>query len=433
MSPNACLPAPAPHYRGPWACTHRGDLSRQWCVRYKLLMPSDEQGEDGPPRWRTLRISHGINRHADIERREAALRYVLAVVRAQLALGQINATTPLPELVPRRAPTPALPSPGSERPLIESLELLLPILRPQRSPKTYLQLRYATQLLGEYLSQVGLLGASAGQMTAERLQDFSDYLLARRCPPQGRALSARTHRNAIKTLITLSRALERRSAQLSQPRAARLTQSLQALPLLTPAAGRNLAFPPELRDRLLLHLAQHDAGLYRLVLLLYGCFIRPRIEARAIRLGDLDLKRQRLLISAAASKNRQQQAVAIPRHVLRALAGLDPALPSSYYLFGRDLLPGPEPMAVNTAYARHRVVLQQLGITGPYALYSWKDTGNRDAANAGVPLHELMLQNRHTDLSVTTKYFKRLGLQTSSAMAELDLNLGPGAARQMSL
>lgn len=394
-------------YLGPWACTHKGDLRRPWCVRYKLLVP----GKDGP-RWRTVRISAGINAHSSLERRSAALCYVLAVVRAQLEAGTIHPGAPLPVL--KAQPE----GPG----LLAALRQLLPILAAGRSPKTALQQRYALNLLAEYLALRGELALPAAAFSPAKAQDFSDYLLARRAEPEGKPLAPRTHNNALDMLSTLCRALGRRGQSS--------TRAFESVSRLKAPVGRNLAYPPELRDRLLEYLAQHDLGLYRLVLLLYGCFVRPRIEARAIRLEDIDLKHQRLLIRAAASKSREQQAVAIPRHTLRALLGVDFTLPSSYYLFGPDLLPSAQPMATNTAYVRHRAALDALGITGPYALYSWKDTGNRDAANAGVPLHELMLQNRHTDLSVTTKYFKRLGLQVSERMAGLDLM---GGARQLRL
>jgi integrase len=397
-------------YRGPYLCTHGGDLSRQWHVRYKL--------EYAPNSWRTMRVSAGVNVWRTPEQRLSALTQLASQVQQLLAQGTIRLDSPLP---------PVLIGSHERQSLLYQLTALLDVHGATLTAKTRLQHRYAVSTFSTFLHSADRSNLEPWQLSAELAQRYADWLVQPSGPKQAtpnerprKALSARTHNNLVLTLRTLSHSLARRGVQVGLD-VGELGTAFDRVQLKPTRVGRNFPFSAVQRDSLLAYIAEHDEGLYRLVLLIYGCFIRPRIEARGLRLSDLDLKHGRLLIRSSVAKNGRTEAVAIPKHTARALAGVDLSLPGSWFVFGDQLLPGPTPSAVNCGYERHRLAMKAMGISGPHSLYSWKDTGNLDAANAGVPMHELMIQNRHTDLTTTTRYFKRLGFAVSERMGALDL------------
>lgn len=137
----------------------------------------------------------------------------------------------------------------------------------------------------------------------------------------------------------------------------------------------------------------------------YYTFIRPE-ELRHIRIGNISIKDQCITIPAEVSKNRKEQAVALNDKLLKVM--IDQGVfshPSSDYLFGKDLTPGAEPLAVNRIRQEWARVRKALKFPHTYQFYSLKDSGIRDLANAeGIVVARD--QARHTDISVTNRYLK---------------------------
>lgn len=79
----------------------------------------------------------------------------------------------------------------------------------------------------------------------------------------------------------------------------------------------------------------------------YYTFIRPE-ELRHIKVGDISVTRQCITIPAEVSKNRREQSVALNDTLLREMIDQDIfSHPSQDYLFGKDLTPGSQQIAVN--------------------------------------------------------------------------------------
>lgn len=137
----------------------------------------------------------------------------------------------------------------------------------------------------------------------------------------------------------------------------------------------------------------------------YYTFIRPE-ELRHIKVGDISVTRQCITIPAEVSKNRREQSVALNDTLLREM--IDQGIfshPSQDYLFGKDLTPGSQQIAVNRFRQQWVRVRKALGFPLSYQFYSLKDSGIRDLANAeGIVVARD--QARHSDISVTNKYLK---------------------------
>ena len=144
---------------------------------------------------------------------------------------------------------------------------------------------------------------------------------------------------------------------------------------------------------------------YLACLMEYYTMIRPE-ELRHIKIGDISIKDQTIFIPPEVAKNRKGQDVALNDTILKTMIEQHVFdSPSQDYLFGKDIRPGGEQMAVNRLRQEWARVRKALGFPVSYQFYSLKDSGIRDLANAeGIVVARD--QARHTDIAVTNKYLK---------------------------
>lgn len=151
--------------------------------------------------------------------------------------------------------------------------------------------------------------------------------------------------------------------------------------------------------------AKNNPPFYLACMMEYYCFIRPD-ELRYVKVGDISIKDQTVYIHPEFSKNRKGQVVALNDKVLKIM--IEQKVfdhPSNEFLFGHNLVPGPEKIYVNQFRKEWQKVRKALGFPMSYQFYSLKDSGIRDLANAeGIVVARD--QARHSDVSVTNKYLK---------------------------
>ncbi|WP_308263729.1 tyrosine-type recombinase/integrase [Prevotella sp.] len=137
----------------------------------------------------------------------------------------------------------------------------------------------------------------------------------------------------------------------------------------------------------------------------YYTFIRPE-ELRHIKIGYISIKDQTVTIPAEVAKNRRQQTVALNDTILKTMIEQDVfKYTSQDYLFGKDLKPGGQQIAINRFRQEWVKVRKALSFPNSYQFYSLKDSGIRDLANA-EGIVAARDQARHSDISVTNHYLK---------------------------
>lgn len=153
------------------------------------------------------------------------------------------------------------------------------------------------------------------------------------------------------------------------------------------------------------YLKDNNAPFYLVCLMEYYTFIRPN-ELRYIKIGDINIKNQTIYISSLVSKNRKGQYVALNNVLIREMIRQNIFNnPSSDYLFGENLRPGPVQIYINRFRIEWKKVRAALQFPDKYQFYSLKDAGIRDLANAeGIVIARD--QARHSDISVTNRYLK---------------------------
>lgn len=177
------------------------------------------------------------------------------------------------------------------------------------------------------------------------------------------------------------------------------------------AEKRRRVFTADERRTVAAELQRSHYFLFRAVLLLYYCFIRPAEMCR-LRRRNFDLDAGVVLIEKNQAKMWKSRVVTIPRTVLPFFQDERfVKLPANAFVFGRGWAPQSlHPLNPVRLMKAHRAVLEALHAAGKLAdisgltLYSWKDTGITTHARKTSPL-ATRDQAGHHDLAQTMQYY----------------------------
>lgn len=193
------------------------------------------------------------------------------------------------------------------------------------------------------------------------------------------------------------------------------------------ADKRRRVFTQEERRVVAEELRANHYFLFRAVLLLYYCYIRPAEMVRLRRL-NFDLQNGLIHIDAGQAKMWKARTVTFPEKILPYFKdGIFDRIPAGHYIFGQGWAPQAAAALGNTRlFKAHRKVLKKLhelgalkDITG-LTLYSWKDTGISTHARATSPL-ATRDQAGHSDLSQTMQYYHARRVNEEYRKVEDDL------------
>lgn len=188
-------------------------------------------------------------------------------------------------------------------------------------------------------------------------------------------------------------------------------------------SGKNFPFSEKQKTDLKKKILADDPDLWPFVKSIYHLFVRP-IELLRVKIKDVDLRTNQIIIQSEVGKNKKQLPVQIPESFIDEIRAMNLGqYPGDWFLFGKKreggfskfqyrIQPSPSSFSRNTMTKRHAEILKACGITNPdYTMYGWKHTGNVDAYLAGVDIYDLMRQNRHHSIEQTMTYLRSLGLK----------------------
>jgi integrase len=148
---------------------------------------------------------------------------------------------------------------------------------------------------------------------------------------------------------------------------------------------------------------------------MYYCGMRPGYEIRLLRVGDIDLERGFIRISAEISKTDRDRKIAIPdvfkTYLIDKWHLYD--VEKDLYVFGRTGMPGKEPLGKNTLRNRFNQVRDRLHLPKYYKFYSFKHTGAVTLAEQGEAIINIRDHLGHSSVSTTEVYLKRHGFNES--------------------
>jgi site-specific recombinase, phage integrase family len=150
-----------------------------------------------------------------------------------------------------------------------------------------------------------------------------------------------------------------------------------------------------------------DFHFFVVCMLTYFCLIR-RTELTKLKVADVRLFENRIILDGTITKNRKTDSVTIPDVFLPDLAQhLQHAKNSDYLFSANDFKPGTRqlnPKKISDTWAKYR---SKYGFDSKFQFYSLKDTGIMELLNSGVPSIKVRDQARHYDIKQTESYTTR--------------------------
>lgn len=180
-----------------------------------------------------------------------------------------------------------------------------------------------------------------------------------------------------------------------------------------------LHYQPHQIRTLKAHITQHDPQMWLAIGFICYAFIRPK-ELRFLKVGDIFLEENKILVRADVSKNGKQQFVPIAPPLRTAIinAGIM-AHGNDCFVLGIKQHPDTKQVGINYLKLRHQKHLKACYIdTQYYKLYSWKHTGALRNVKSGMNMRELQLMMRHHSLEETQHYLESLGYNTTAEVAK---------------
>ncbi len=246
-------------------------------------------------------------------------------------------------------------------------------------------------ILLEYINSRLLPPKYVYQFNASFISDFLDYVyLDREC-------SARTRNNYRGWLSAVAAFFMERQYISSNP--------VELIKNIPETAKKRQPLTPQMLRQLSAYLLEHDKMFLLACRMEYYTFIRPE-ELSHIRLRDISIKEQSVIVHADVSKNRRDGKVGLNESIIRLMLDLDIFCHSGdSYLFGARMKTCERKADSEQFRQRWLSIRKALNWGDEYQFYSLKDSGIRDlATTSGIVVARD--QARHTDISTTNRYLK---------------------------
>jgi integrase len=190
------------------------------------------------------------------------------------------------------------------------------------------------------------------------------------------------------------------------------------------AKPRHLPFSQEDIKLLMNYLDENDKSTAFFARLIYSTCMRPG-ELCKLRLKDIDIKNQHIIIPLDITKNTKKNSVDvidIEPNIFDELLKLNiEDYPPNFFLTSNsDNIIGEVSIGNNKPYKQFKKALIKLNLNEKgYTLYSFKHYSNLQRFNSGWRLAEIMKANRHNSISMTETYLKNINKVTDISKKEV--------------
>lgn len=244
-----------------------------------------------------------------------------------------------------------------------------------------------------------------GDFEKKHAIEFADWL------QKDKSYAGKTTNNTIGDLKSLFYMLVHREICKGNP--------FSAVKKLKEEEGKNVAFTPDEVDKVLKFMKKANLRLYYATQFVRYGFIR-KTELTGLKVRNINLKSHTITIPADVSKNRKHDSVTIPQSLEKIILemGLDKADPD-LYIFGKGLetCNRKERRTADISNA-HREIIEALGMRKELIFYGWKHTGCVELYNKVRDPYVVCRQCRHSDIRMTMRYLRSLGLGINEAVRD---------------
>ncbi|WP_448528926.1 tyrosine-type recombinase/integrase [Raineya sp.] len=170
---------------------------------------------------------------------------------------------------------------------------------------------------------------------------------------------------------------------------------------------KSIALSPEHLKIIMSEIKQIDTETYLFCLFVFYTFIRP-IELRRLKVGQVNLQSQKIVIYGNQSKNKKTEYVMLPDPLKKELQETKFLERNTEEMLFSDKTP--------IQYSRNKYsilfseIVRKNNLPKDYSLYCLKHTGVVEYYKKGCGIKFIKEQCRHSSLEQTDKYLKSLGL-----------------------
>lgn len=262
------------------------------------------------------------------------------------------------------------------------------------SPKSYESYQSKTRLFSQWLEFKGYAGLRLFEITNDIVKEFFTYLIDGRKLDKITIMKYRQNLGAMFRYFKDKKLIE--VVPMDDLPKARKTKDLAARPING----------PDLK-KLLHQIGKEDPQLLLACLFQYYLATRPGSEMRLIRIQDVDLYNNKVVITDENAKG-VRRTIDMPEQLvtLCRAQGIE-NYPREFYIFGREHNPGPVALGKNTLRNRFNVFRKELKLPTIYKFYSLKHSGGGALLESGVTIEELKNHFGHASIESTDHYIKR--------------------------
>jgi len=258
--------------------------------------------------------------------------------------------------------------------------------------------RYELDIFKEWLILHSITTLDISEIKKEHIRNFIDYLKKERNFTSGK--TPNSYLNNLRTFFNYF--LHNFEDHLSKNPASRIT------PEKVMVKG-NVAYSEKEFEAVKNEIHKSDPYLWLICQVVYYSALRNEAEAIHLKVGDIDLKNDRIRVQAEHAKGRKQQSIPIYPEFKKVLQDLNLSqYPEHYFVFGRNDQPGIKRVGEDNFARRFRKIKEALNLGSEFGIYSYKHTRACHLYDDGADLREIQLLFRHEDLHVTMNYLRTL-------------------------
>ena len=154
-------------------------------------------------------------------------------------------------------------------------------------------------------------------------------------------------------------------------------------------------------------ISQNDSQLYLACLFQYYLALRPGKELRNLKIKDIDLYNNKVLVTEEFAKTNRR-IIDMSEHLVEICHHFNiHSYNRDYYVFSKDGKPGSIMLGNNTLRTRFNKYRDMLKLPDTYKFYSMKHTGGGKLLESGRTLEELRAHFGHTSILSIDHYVKK--------------------------
>lgn len=222
-------------------------------------------------------------------------------------------------------------------------------------------------------------------------QKFMDYLITTK------NINNRTYNNYVSTYRIIFNFFEKRELLIKNP--------FMKINFLKEEEGKIVAFTEAEWEIIFKHLPIDDHQLWLIANFIYYTALRPQ-EIMRLQFYNIDLQRQKIYSLAEISKNKKQQIIEIPDNFIEILKKENFNFPAHYYLFSKNLEPGPTENYPTRIAERWRKFANKYNIK-ERTIYNLKHNAAGRLCDAGFDIRDIQIHLRHHSLEQTQQYLSK--------------------------